>query len=179
MATFYPVKFIQSKNTNDLPHIKVREFLYRFKTESNHVYFIQVEEFVNKLFAVKFYAKDHRLSRNKYKLLTNKNNIKEARSIILTCIHVGFILLNDFPKHSFAFIGCPKYGSDETYYDNQRFRVYNRFVTTFIDAKKFRCYTDPKYSTCLLINEKSIDENKELFNMYQKMYNDHIVSFLE
>lgn len=62
MATFYPVKFIQVKNNNELPHIKVREFLYRFKTESNHIYFIEVEEFVNKLFAVKFYAKDHIVS---------------------------------------------------------------------------------------------------------------------
>lgn len=179
MATFYQTTLIQSRSISEFPYIKVREFLYRFKTESRHTYFIVVEEYINHLFAVKFYAKDHRLSPNKFKLLTNSNTPKETRSIILTCIHTGFNLLKDYPDYSFAFIGCPKYNSDEDFRNNQRFRIYCRIVTTFISGKNFRYYSDTEYSTCLLINERELARNPQLFNVYQQMYYDHIVSFLE
>lgn len=179
MATYYQTTLVQSVPISESPYIKLREFLYRFKTDSRNTYLIVVEEYVNQLFGIKFYFKQHRLSKNKFKLLTGTNNPKEVRSILITCLHVGFNLLENYPNYSFAFIGCPKLNTDETYNNNQRFRLYRRIVSTFVSDEKFNYYSDEKYSTYLLINRNALAQNPQLFNIYQKMYNDHIVSFLD
>lgn len=179
MASFYATTLIQTPQTNEPPYIKIREFLYRFKTASNHTYFILVEEYINQLFGIKFYAKNHRYSLNKYKLLTRNNNPQEVRSIFLTCLHIGSELSKKYPNHSFAFIGCPKYNSNETYENNQRFRLYRRMVTTFISEDKFVSYQDKKYSTFLLINQSALLQDPQLLITYRKMYLEHIISLLD
>ena len=189
MPSFYSVVRLLNKKVDEPPYIKVGEFLYRFKTEKKETYLVLVEEYVNQLFVVKFYLKAHQHSKNKYKELIckldscqehKKDSVpRNSRKIIFTCMEVCRQLSEQYPLHSFAFIGCPKLGTDETYENNQRFRIYGKIALTFVSNDNFRHYEDKKYSVFILINQANLKENVNLFNLYQSMYMKHIVGFLE
>ncbi len=84
LESAYPFYFIQKDKGDSIGSLYVS--LYRFKsTKSKLVYIVRVEEYEYSIYAVKFYQKNHSLSKNKYRMMTNTY---EPRRIINTCINI-------------------------------------------------------------------------------------------
>lgn len=88
LESAYPFLFIMNlkdeANQNGLLQVK----LYRFKsTKSKITYIVRVEKYMYNIYAVKFYPKKYKDSKNKYRIATNTF---EPRRIINTCIILCF-----------------------------------------------------------------------------------------
>lgn len=131
LESAYPFYFIQKDkgDSQGLLHI----LLYRFKSsKSKLVYIVRVEEYEHNIYAVKFYQKNHSLSKNKYRIMTNTN---EPRRIINTCINIMLSVYQMNPKASFGFIGSNGFGEDV--YCTKRYRVYSKIIATYFSDKHF------------------------------------------
>ena len=105
----YPFYFVMNeKGDADNGILTVK--LYRFKsTKSKITYIVRVEIYQNHVYAVKFYTKNSRHSKNKYSLMTNTN---EPRFIIHTCINIMLSIYKNDKMASFGFIGASSINED-------------------------------------------------------------------
>ena len=126
-------------------------------------------------FAIKFYCKKDRHSNFKYSKIINKGDIG---NILMTCIKVVPILLNDYPAASFGFIASRSIDEAsqkvESYINNQRFRIYSHLIFLKFGEKTFAHFTYTQISGYLLINRLCGDikvKEKELVEMLSGTYN--------
>lgn len=127
--------------------------LYTFRsTYSNSVYIVRLEEFKYNLIAVKFYLKNHRLSNDKYKILTAK---KEAIKVLSTCLQIMLIHLKRYPKSSFIIKASRGLGELEENY-SKRFIVYRKIVEQFFSSLNFQhLKSGEELSVYILLNKKN------------------------
>jgi hypothetical protein len=113
----------------------------------------------------------------KYSRLTNKGDVG---NILITCLKVIPLILNDYPDVSFGFIGARTIDKAsrtvEDFRNNQRFRVYRRIVEQKIGFHTFEHYVYEAVSGYLLLN-KSHEQNMEnremaIIKMFTDTYHD-------
>lgn len=164
LQSAYPFYFIQKDkgDSQGLLHI----LLYRFKSsKSKLVYIVRVEEYKHNIYAVKFYQKNHSLSKNKYRIMTNTN---EPRRIINTCINIMLSVYQMNPKASFGFIGSNGFGEDV--YCTKRYRVYSKIIATYFSDKHFYHKENIEKSAYMLINNAALKETPDLVSRIETFF---------
>lgn len=154
----YPFIFqmIDKSNADNLLELT---FQYRFKsTKSNHTYIVRVEKYKEHCYCPKFYDKANSGSKNKFSLRTNTF---EPRTIFHTILHIALDVLNRDAQASFFFIGAED-EKDVLGQATRRFRVYMKFVSTFISDKKFTHYAVNSESLYILINKIAVHDTMSL-----------------
>lgn len=148
--SFFKHSFIQNElpQKSDLFHAAK---LYRARgVRSNQWYLIRVEQFDHELFAVKFYLKNSKQSKDKYRLLSGLN---EATSIIRTCLNIMLEVLEEHPLSSFVIVGMN--GIHETNLKRtKRYKIYKRVIQSFFSSVRFEHFDYPQKSTVLLLNRE-------------------------
>lgn len=131
-------------------------YRYRFKAK-NETYIVNVEEYDNSIFIIKFYPKKHRLSENKYSLRTNKYL---ASRIFATCLKIGKDIQKNNDLASFGFIGANDLGEGKD--NTKRYRVYKKIVKEFFSSENYYHVRSDENSLYLILNKqnKNIDKNK-------------------
>ena len=170
----YPLRFIQLERCKDItPHLFT--YIYKFRSPATKYYYVlRADYHAENVFAVKFYAQQHKHSDYKYSKLTNKGDVIR---ILITCLSVIPPLLDEFPGASFGFIGSRTIDKVsrrvEGFNRTQRFRVYRKIVNETIGPDTFEHFEYPDISGYLLINRDSENiEEKEriLIRMFSDTY---------
>lgn len=164
LESAYPFYFIQKDKglSKGLLHI----LLYRFKSEKSHLtYIVRVEEYEYDIYAVKFYQKNHSLSKNKYRIMTNTY---EPRRIINTCINIMLSIYKDNSKASFGFIGAN--GVNEDINCTKRYRVYSRIIATYFSDAYFYHKENIEKSAYMLINNTALNNNPNLIEQIEAFF---------
>ncbi len=171
----YDLNFIQRKQCRD-SSAHLFTFIYKFSSPiTGHSYVLNADYHEEDVFVVKFYSKRHKGSDNKYNKILNKGDLG---NILITCLRVVPMLLNDYPTASFGFIGSisiDKKRLQENYNNNQRFRVYSYIATQKIGSETFQHYRYSEISGYLLVNRKNENtDSKEadIKKMFAKTYNE-------
>lgn len=164
LESAYPFHFIQKDEGNADGLLSIS--LYKFKsTKSNLVYIVRVEQYKYSIYAIKFYQKNHRLSPDKYRIMTNTF---EPRKIINTCINIMLCIYEDNPKASFGFIGAN--GFNETTNCTKRYRVYSKIVATYFSDRFFFHKENIDKSAYMLINNIALKENPSLIQQIEYFF---------
>lgn len=147
---------------------------YKFVTSRNTLYHVNVEQYKNDIYIVKFFPKKYKGSDNKYFILTYEY---DARKIIYTCITIALDIYGNDSNASFGFIGAPTLKEKERekiLEETKRFKAYRYFATFFFNPLHFTHITNKNYSTYLLLNNKKTAMNpnyqKKVIDMFEKYY---------
>lgn len=171
LESSYPFYFIQRDKIDDKGLLYI--YLYRFKSsKSNLSYIVRVEHYEHSIFAVKFYQKSHRLSADKYRLLSNTN---EPRRIINTCINVMLSVYKSNPNASFGFIGANCL--EEQVSCTKRYRVYSKMIATYFSDKYFYHKENVDKSAYMLINNIELKNNPSIVNEIEAFFIDQYEYF--
>lgn len=148
---------IQRRKINDTSAHKYSH-IYKFYSPKTKLTYILNADYHNhdfNLFAIKFYAKKDRKSEFKYSKITNKGDVQ---NILITCIKVIPVLLQEFPDASFCFIASrsidKKSKRIENYKLNQRFKIYLGLISRIIGLENFIHFEYSGISGYLLVNNK-------------------------
>lgn len=149
----YPVQFIQTHPENSY-HFK--RYVYKFHspvTKLNYIAHADCHE--HDFFAIKFYAKKDRHSEVKYSKIINKGDVS---GILVTCAKIIPLLLEQYPKASFGFVGARTIDNRarkvEDYKNNQRYRLYRYHIPQLIGNTVFLHKSFRNASAYILLNRK-------------------------
>lgn len=131
------------------------------------------------VFALKFYAQKDSQSDYKYSNIVNKGDVF---NILISCLKVVPLILQDYPTTSFGFIGSrtidPISRTVEDYQNNQRFRVYSEVVKRMIGNQTFDHFRYESISGYLLVNKMTANtEDKE--SLIREMFTRTYVNLLD
>lgn len=171
----YDLKFVQRARCKDgSSHL----FTYVFKFHSpitRYFYILRAEFHEEDVFVIKFYVKAHRKSDLKYSKIVNRG---DYGNIFISCVKCIPLLLEHHPSASFGLIGSPSYDSRskriESYFNNQRFKIYSRVAAEKIGTETFTHIKDENISGYLLINNCHTETDKKMKaikDMFAKTYN--------
>ena len=113
--------------------LRLRVHNYSFITKNNNEYIVQLDEYVHKVYCLKFYDKDD--FDDKFKFKRQKGNLangdfRDFRGIIATCmkicLDVYFKDTDSGHTPSFVFIGGNSIG--EAPNNSKRFRIYKLII---------------------------------------------------
>lgn len=149
----YELKFIQKQRVkDDSDHLF--SYIYKFYspiTKLNYVVTADLHEY--DFFAIKFYPKCYRKTEKKYSLITNRGDVG---NILVSCINVISILLQERPKASFGFVGARTHdkrsNTIEPIENTQRFRTYAYIAKRKIGDLTFQHFEYSEISGYMLIN---------------------------
>lgn len=181
--TPFELTFLQKEQVKDSSD-HLFSLIYSFKsTDTKLRYILRAEYHVGDIFALKFYAKNHKLSDFKYSLMTNRGY---SLRIFLTCAKLVPVLLHEYPGSSFGLIGSRsidrKLNLIEPIPNNRRFKIYSALILELFGDQTFEHYDYPKISGYLLLNRsKDIIETKQkIEKMFFENYSDiHVFENLE
>lgn len=134
------------------------EWTFSFKcSKTNERYIVLLHQFEFDIFIIKFFLKKHKLSKDKYKLLTNLNN---GTRILSTCIDVLIHVYTICPNASFGFIGEQLKNEKESKrfkkeLINKRFSLYRRMVTSLFDDTLFSHHQYLNENAYVLLNKSN------------------------
>ncbi len=150
-----------------------------FKNEQRYI--VQVDYFTGDVCAIKFYPKSLKLSKDKYRKITNYGDFY---GVILTVVTLAKEILSRHKNISFAFYGertIIRSDSEkwlEPVNKTQRFQAYSRFLSRLVGDLSFHHRRYTAISCYLLINHLNADpaskemEYKKLFsNLYNELVN--------
>lgn len=148
-------KIMRSKDPSTLRMIS----LWKFKsTKSNKWYIVEVEEFPQHFYGLKFYYKGVVHSPNRYSLLTHDY---EPRTIVMSCIDIMRLYYDKDSCASFGFVAANDIRLNNTQNNspipNKRFRFYRRMMLTLFSPKIFVQYADIKNYVYILINKAMLN----------------------
>lgn len=125
--------------------------LWHFKsTKSNKRYIVEVENFSNHFFGLKFYWKGVADSKDRYSLLTNDY---EPRTIVMSCIQIMFNYFEKDNCASFGFVAARDLlQPDNCGMPNKRFRFYRRMMLNTFGPITFAQASDRNKSLYIMIN---------------------------
>lgn len=128
---------------------------FRFKSPKN-TYIVDVEEYDEHLYVLKFYLKNHRLSEKKYKL---KSKEYVANEVLGTCLEIGKYIYQKDNMASFGFVGVNDEG--EPMEETKRYRIYSGIAIRVFDAGAFDHCNDVNNSLYFILNKKNNNINKD------------------
>ena len=136
---------------------------------------MNVEEYPNNVYVVKFHLKNHSHSKWKYCTLVNVGGAT-ARKIIYTCVDIGYHIHSKNELASFGFLGNPtKQEVHEKHFSKtKRFRVYDKYARFFFSPENYDHVLDEEKSIYLLLNKKALAQEpkllKEITTLFQKSF---------
>ena len=96
---------------------------------------------------------------HRYNIMTGLN---EPRQCIKTCMAIMDEVAQKDPLASFGFIGANMENETEIY--TKRFRVYERYTTSYFDTKHFEHHVNYAKSAYLLVNRRQLEERPTLLD---------------
>jgi len=170
----YLLKFIQKSPCRD-GSAHLFTLVYKFYSPvTKYIYILNADYHEEDVFAIKFYAKKDRHSDYKYSRLTNKGDVA---NILISCLKVIPIILQNYPGASFGFIGARTIDKVskrvEGFNNTQRFRVYRKIVELKIGFHTFDHYVYEAVSGYLLINKANValeSKEKTIIKMFADTY---------
>jgi len=151
----YSLKFIQKvKIKNGDGHLST--LIFTFHSSKNKIkYVLNIEEYEEQLFAIKFYPKSLKKSDLKYNIIINKGDVIK---VLMTCASVIPHILESNENASFGFVGSRTFDSSRRAFTensilNKRYRVYSKLIKEVIGNKTFVHMEYEKISGYLLINK--------------------------
>lgn len=145
---------------------------YYFKSDkSKLIYIIEATYHEGNFFAVKFFCKSHRFSKNKYSLQTRTD---EPFKIMWTCTKVLPKLMVKFPKASFVAIGARSISGKkiEDPQDTIRFKMYKRHIFNLYKEDQYILLDIPENSGIAMVNIEDavakLDETRDV-KQFQKI----------
>jgi hypothetical protein len=174
----YELKFIQRDRCKDSSaHIDSHIFKF-FSIVTKYHYIIRAEYHEQDVFAVKFYCKKDRKSDYKYSRIINKGDVG---NIVISCLNVVPILLQNYPTASFGFIGARTYDPKKKVFEplenTQRFKVWSYVVERKIGINTFKHLTFPQASGYLLLNRNSPEVETQKEDLIKGMFLDTYSDF--
>lgn len=158
----YPIKFIQRKQKwFKPPHVSC--YVYTFKSlYTRQIFVIEIDEFENNFFAIKFYPKHLKKSVDKYNIITNNGDVIR---ILLTCATSIPNILEKNKLASFGFVGSRTMSKKnrsfiESYHQNKRYRIYSTLIQEVIGNELFDHFEFDKLSGYLLLNKANVNTKK-------------------
>lgn len=158
----YQIKFIQRKQKwFKSPHIS--RYIFTFVSIGKRLRFvIEIDEFEHNFYAIKFYPKQLKKSRDKYNLITNNGDIIR---ILLSCASTIPIILAKNKLASFGFIGSRSKSRKarkylESFHQNKRYRVYSALIQEVIGDKIFDHFEFKNLSGYLLLNKANFNPKR-------------------
>jgi len=136
-----------SKETG-VPNVFDRHIL-TFACRFGQQYIVEVEQYDDQFYAIKFFLKSHRLSANRYSLTTQ---FFDAGRVIATCLQIMKYFYERNPQASFGFVASPLLHENKAL--TKRFRVYRRIMENVFPPYIFHHYTYEQQSVYLLLNRK-------------------------
>ena len=131
------------------------EHVYSFHGKSQKRYIVQLQQYDNYVYAVKFYLQEKKNDCHKYEYLSNLN---ECSRVITT---VGFIVRAFYREKdayaSFGFIGSNLMGEERN--NTKRFRLYFNIISQLISPIDFELRYSIRNSICLLLNRNNTEPN--------------------
>lgn len=163
----YPYRLVQRKDREEGdPACTEYKFLYSFKSsKTRHTYWVWIEKYPYDMYAVKFHLKAHRLSANRYKLMTGAH---EARPVIFTCIRILLDIFERYERSSFGFVGDNRPGEGKRL--TKRFRVYRRIVSSLFGAETFAHFVYERNSTYLLLRKSEMARDSSLKRNIESLF---------
>ena len=138
-----------SENETSTRHI------YVFRDTHNNTYIVNADLLKYNVYVVKFFLKSHRLSENKYRLLTDKNS---PFRVLTTCFAIMHDICKKNPFASFYFQGSNT--MEETDLNNtKRYGVYKKLCARAFHPSNFLHYKFDNESQYLLINKENTIPN--------------------
>lgn len=136
---------------------KTKVIKYRFRTHKNQTYIVDIEQYEEQVYIIKYYLKAHSLSDKKYSLRTNEYI---ASRIYRTCMDIVKDILKQNPKASFGYVGANDLGEDKD--NTKRYRIYKKITETFFGSERFEHFSSNENSLYLILNKqnKNIDKTK-------------------
>jgi hypothetical protein len=162
---FYPHKCVGKQGKSKSEYWQELT-IYTFNCKLNFQYIVNVEKYDCNVYIVKFYLKNHRHSKDKYRLLTGN---RDAPRIIRTCINIMIDIYKINPYASFGFIGANSLNEAEA--NSKRFRVYRRAMENLFTPLKFSHHVYIEQSAYIMLNRNNKGE-PELLEKIEKMFND-------
>ncbi len=165
----YPFRFLLEKPP--LPGgFLIETYLCPFRTRHGDHYIAQVERYAHHVYAVKFYLKKHRWTKDadrRYQHQTHRG-AAEAIRIIHTCIRVMLYVIKRDPLASCTFIGSPKPGEDKA--NTQRYRIYTQLMLTFFPSTEWKHEDFGGESAYLLLNRQALARDPDLLRKAAAMF---------
>lgn len=176
LKSAYPFLFIMNlkdeANQDGLLQVK----LYRFKsTKSKITYIVRVEKYMYNIYAVKFYPKKYKDSKNKYRIATNTF---EPRRIINTCINIMLSIYKEDTMASFGFIGANGLNENSTNC-TKRYRVYSKIMATYFSSERFYHKENKEKSAYMLINKKSLHKDENLISKIESFLWNNMITLIK
>lgn len=143
-------------------------YIFSFKANDNQRYIVWIDYFGENLYGVKFYQKNHELSDDKFKMLTQSGSPGRK---IGTClkIMVEEIVKKANSSASFIFIGSPLV-DEPPEIQTKRFRLYQKINRRFFNPSNFYHYHNESKSILMISNKK--DKNNKALNRAKEIYLD-------
>ncbi len=136
---------------------------YVFRCRFKHLYIVNLEKYEHQFYVIKFYLKQHRLSKNKYNLLSGLHDMPR---IMATCLQIMLETYKENPYASFGFMGANSIGEPES--NTKRFKIYKRIMESFFSPIDFSHYTYTEKSAYLMLNKANL--NNDLMPNIEKMF---------
>lgn len=133
-------------------HSVKHTYEYYFRSEkSKLVYIIEATYHEGNFFAVKFFCKNHRFSKNKYSLQTKTD---EPFKIMWTCTQVLPKLMSKYPNVSFVAIGARSIAGKkiEDMQNTIRFKMYKRHIFNLYKEDQYILLDIPDNSGIAMVN---------------------------
>ena len=150
--------------------------IYSFRsTETKQRYILRAEYHKADVFAIKFYLKNHSLSKSRYSITAN---LGHTSRIYLTCASIVPLLLKKYPDASFGLIGSRSYDRKlrkvEPAKNNRRFNIYSELILQKFGEVTFAHYDYSDISGYLLVNKNKdvLKAKKEIEEVLLKNYHD-------
>lgn len=170
----YPFSYIMTKAVEPTQaHLNTK--LYRFTSDQNHTYLVEVEEYIGKVYMVKFFLKNHRNSPDRFHLMTDFGS---AQKVIFTVIHIMLEIFqaNRTAHPSFAFMGSNTiYGDgrpDEDKANTKRFRSYKSIMSIFFGVETFE-YIKDENASILIMKNRAAKIDIQMSNILKYIYQNY------
>lgn len=138
----------------------VNVITYNFRSPK-HLYLVEIEQYRDKTFIIKYFLKKHKKNKHKYNLLSKEF---KCRQVVLTVINILYEVLSKHKCCNFGFMGAnttDHSGKELESKDNtKRYRVYRKLVEDRVGPDTFTHYMSDKGSYYLLVHNKHVDVTK-------------------
>lgn len=152
--------------------------LYRFKNDFKDIYIVEIFHYEFNVYAVKFYLKNHRDSKNRYNICYKKEfkmrfGFQTGNANFIKVLNTILSIIVEISKKdrlaSFGFMGAPKESEanpeinsaninpDCTVANTKRYKVYHLYTRKYFNPTDFE-YIDSSTSSILLLRN---NKNKE------------------
>lgn len=153
----YPFQFVGT-DTTDADQYLQKTFIYRFRSaKSRHRYTVQVEQYIDNLYCVKFFDEATKLVLGKFSQLSGTY---EPRAIFSTIADIALDIYNKDPLASFCFVGASDGKDNAPGVKNRRYRVYSLYLKDLGIEHLFKPWFIDRYSMCVLVNLKAVADRQ-------------------